>query len=468
MTGVVALAAFTSTCVLAMPRQKGRWTRLSVTTNCRLTCGALRRRRRASPRLAAIIVSSVLLGPGDVQAASVSVRAHPEPVYGHEIVYEAAPGERNRVVLIEERGRFSYLLGPGQWLVRDSGAVLTAGNSCASVDDHTVRCTATPWTMIGGYRLALGDQDDRLDIGPTTSAPGEDMWVVANGGPGDDVLYGGNTEFVLGDRLRGGGGDDELHGQGGPDILIDGDRSGATGDAGPRSDVLDGGTGVDVVSYQGRTASVSVDLSDSAPDGEAGEGDIILGVESITGGRGNDRLAGDDGPNRIDGRGGLDRLIGREGDDEFVLGGRPISCGPGNDTVYSHATRYQSAGALESLQRDCETLAPEHSGLTYRAYPAAVSSRSVTYPIRCPEDSYDETVVCSGTVRLREATGRRRLLASGAFPRGAWTNRPVRTRLTPLGRQLASGRRGVAATVGIAGQNMGTPVRWTIRLKVPR
>ena len=414
-----------------------------------------------------------LLSAVDANAATVTIRPHPEPVYGAEIAFLADPGERNRVVLREEQGRFSNPFdSAGVWVVRDSGAVLTArGPSCAVIDEHAVRCRSSSFgTPIGGYRLALGDRDDTLVVGATASAPGEQMWVVANGGPGDDELSGGETEYVLGDRLRGGGGDDELHGQGGPDILIDGDRSRATGDGGPGPDLLDGGDGEDTASYQGRSRPVSVDLSDAAPDGEAGEGDVLMGIESVTGGRADDRLAGDSGDNVLDGHHGRDQLAGHAGDDVFMRGGRSISCGAGNDRI-SPPRRSARITEREFLQPDCETF--ETGGrLRLDAYPGMVGPRSLIYRMRCPSQFSDDEEVgafCAGKLTLREGSSRRRMLASASFEIERVGR--VRARLSPTGRVLSSRRRGVRASLEIASPHLDPSplapdvVRWGIRLR---
>jgi hypothetical protein len=64
-------------------------------------------------------------------------------------------------------------------------------------------------------------------------------------------------------------------------------------DAGPGDDVIAGGGDLDGVSYATRTASVAVRLDATGTgNGEAGEGDLISGVEDATGGAGNDLLVG--------------------------------------------------------------------------------------------------------------------------------------------------------------------------------
>lgn len=95
----------------------------------------------------------------------------------------------------------------------------------------------------------------------------------AAGGEGNDNLGGGFRD----DTFRGGPGDDTLYGSNGHDIL----DGGAGNDSlrGLEGDLLDGGTGADVIAsafiggfadYSARVAPVTVTLDDIANDGESG------------------------------------------------------------------------------------------------------------------------------------------------------------------------------------------------------
>src|SRR5687768_15541582 len=145
---------------------------------------------------------------------------------------------------------------------------------------------------------------DSVVLDATVTAP-----AALNGGPGNDVL-------------RGGSGDDTVKGDGGHDIL-DGGAGGA--------DVFIGGGGADLADYSKRTDDLAVDIGRLADDGAAGEGDRVgLDVENITGGAGDDRLAGRSGANVLNGGGGDDHLDGLDGNDtlkggdgdDLLVGGR--------------------------------------------------------------------------------------------------------------------------------------------------
>jgi len=237
-------------------------------------------------------------------------------------------------------------------------------------------------TAVEADGLYGGEGDDVLD--------GGDGGDALEGGPGNDTLRGGPGD----DTLKGGTGDgpagrDHLSGDGGRDELDDGD---APSEIGP--DVLIGGSDFDVVhSYwdvvnPDRDRRVVVDLSEPANDGERGEGDSLVNVEMVRGGRRDDRIFGDGDGNAISGEGGDNYLRGRGGDDALIAeaaarhrvhGDRgddliettpwargPFYCGPGSDRVRMPQSgenaerqpdRTRNVGPL--LAGDCESLAQQ-------------------------------------------------------------------------------------------------------------
>ena len=114
------------------------------------------------------------------------------------------------------------------------------------------------------------------------------------------------------DHLRGNGGDNRLDGRGG-------------------FDTLDGGEGSDWAEYSAATQDVQVDLAlgfafddgQQAGDGAAGSPavrDVLISIENVLGGLGNDRLAGSAVANVLDGGPGGDTLMGGAGDDQLIGG----------------------------------------------------------------------------------------------------------------------------------------------------
>jgi hypothetical protein len=191
---------------------------------------------------------------------------------------------------------------------------------------------------------------DTLDASKRTAALSITLDDQANdglAGEGDDVrstvenVYGGSGDDVIvgsaaANTLRGGPGNDRLDGLDGDDLFDE-------GDAASGADVINGGPGVDTVSYAARGIGVHVELCISAAqqgcskpectcaadDGEPGEGDNVVNVEAAVGGAGDDVLVGDDadnafygnaGDDKISGRGGNDTMYGDDGNDTLVGG----------------------------------------------------------------------------------------------------------------------------------------------------
>lgn len=98
--------------------------------------------------------------------------------------------------------------------------------------------------------------------------------------------------------------------------------------------VLDGGAGVDTVSYASAAAGVSVSLAQGAQQITGGAGsDTLLNFENLGGSNFNDTLTGDAGANALEGRAGNDTLSGGAGADVFGYD----ASGNGIDTITDFA-----------------------------------------------------------------------------------------------------------------------------------
>lgn len=439
--------------------------------------------------------------PSAASAATVSVGPSPDRYFVGDVVhYVAAVGERNALTV----GREVRENQEAVWTLRDTGAIVIPGESCSSVDTHTVQCRSRPipdlpqsFQPLSYAVVVLGDLDDELlsdgYIGTASGGPGNDRFSGGGrlfGDAGDDELLGwshvdhldggtGNDRLVGADgndELLGGGGTDRLLGEGGDDSLTDGDRDGAASAGAPGPDVLEAGPGSDTVSYRQRRAAISVDLADAAPDGAPGESDLLSGVESLIGGRGDDRLAGTDGSNTLVGRAGSDRLIARGGADRLDpgTGGGRISCGRGHDGILG-------ATSHDLLHADCEAIRfSENDPPVISAYPRSFEADRVRFRVGCPPDELDGEEIgqtlCGGTIRIRQAAPGSQLLAIGRFRRDHWYRSLIDVRMTALGRRLASRPRGVRATVKLVmhvtsdgdAQGGRSALQWTIRLRNPR
>ena len=88
------------------------------------------------------------------------------------------------------------------------------------------------------------------------------------------------------------------------------------GNAGANS--LDGGAGIDTVSYAGATAAVTVSLAIAGAQNTVGDGvDSLANVENLSGSSFNDTLTGNGGNNLLEGGAGGDLLRGGLGADVF-------------------------------------------------------------------------------------------------------------------------------------------------------
>jgi Ca2+-binding RTX toxin-like protein len=177
---------------------------------------------------------------------------------------------------------------------------------------------------------------DVLIPSPTQGAAGENEQIrrieAIWGGSGDDRLYGRDGD--LGDdSLRGNGGNDHLEARGGDDELLGGDGQdvllGGPGadvirpgghiisppgaatvmvsdgpdhvDGGTNSTIVGGHSQSDLISYDGRTDPLRIDMTQPTTLGAPGEGDTILGVEDVMSGHSDDVIIGDAVQNLISG-----------------------------------------------------------------------------------------------------------------------------------------------------------------------
>jgi hypothetical protein len=443
---------------------------------------------RAAGVLVCVGAASLAVDPAAAFAATVTLKDR----YGADVIYVAALGERNDVVVTERANGAAIEIA-------DPGAVVTASGLCEASDPHTAVCRADKDGLLYQANVKLGDLDDRIsstgvnliadggsgddllmgapdptDRSKLTGGDGDDQLSGngrqrggagndqlnggnegnnLDGGPGNDLLNGGDA----GDRLDGGGGLDALHGGGGPDRLTDGDRD-AVASAPADADTLDGGPGSDTLSYEERTRPVSVRMGGDLNAGAAGEHDRALSFEHAIGGAAGDRLIGNRQANWLTGLGGddrldsgagkddlsggqgRDRLFGRGGDDR-IDGGAGVdvlSCGGGHDVLDVVGRR------SELLPRGCESLVFAYSNrlLWVRPRPHRTRDGGLALRMDCPfvgGEFYDD---CRGEVVIRETRGRRRLLARGSFSIVFTDTFSVPLSVTSVGSRWVAGRLG--------------------------
>jgi Ca2+-binding RTX toxin-like protein len=149
---------------------------------------------------------------------------------------------------------------------------------------------------------------------------------------GNDILPGDDGD----DRLEAGGGNDVLYGNGGSDVMLGsaGDDYVATGLDDAKADWLDGGDGIDTVSYSGATnGGVTIDIGRSYAWGAGIGHDQVFNFEAAIGSAGNDVLIGRDGAgDTLKGYWGNDWLYAGSADDILYGGqGSDVLLGEGDD-----------------------------------------------------------------------------------------------------------------------------------------
>ncbi|MDO9226838.1 MAG: calcium-binding protein [Pseudomonadota bacterium] len=173
-------------------------------------------------------------------------------------------------------------------------------------------------------------------LGTGGDAEGDTLAGIENltGSAWDDTLTGdaGNNS------LAGNAGNDRLVGGAGNDTL--------TGGAG--ADWLDGGTGLDRANYAASASAVLLDLSAGTAAGGDAEGDVLTGIENLTGSAWDDTLVGDAGNNSLAGNAGNDSLVGGGGNDTLSggLGDDLLAGGEGNDALTGGAGADQLDGGI--------------------------------------------------------------------------------------------------------------------------
>lgn len=249
----------------------------------------------------------------------------------------------NGVILDLGSGDFSALLALPESIELDLGTgsngLLVRGTSGADSFRHGMRGASLVLALSAPTRVSLlaegvselgvslGAGDDEL--APFTGNPALTALSVplaAYGDLGNDRLTGGSSDDVF----DGGPGDDMLDGLGGDDIFwASGELDG--------HDTYNGGPGYDYISYDLRSASLALNACVSSgevgcaedecacePSGEADEQDLIVNIEDITAGSGDDVLRGTDvaeslsggpGDDTLHGLGGTDVLYGERGAD---------------------------------------------------------------------------------------------------------------------------------------------------------
>jgi Ca2+-binding RTX toxin-like protein len=292
---------------------------------------------------------------------------------------------------------------PSGVTISDTGTGgITPGAGCAAVNAQAVTCAPGPGQEFVVYAAQLGNGTDSL-VNENLDVQGQ---VIALSATGAKTLTGGPGP----EQFLGGVDDDVLSGGGGDDFLYDG--RGPAGFPTGGNDVLDGGPGADTAVYGAfiDTPPLSLTLDGIANDGEAGETDNLIALETIAAGTGDDTLVGDAASNTLIGGPGADTVTGLGGNDELfgegsgvggalrglvldessdILNGGPgrdgLDCGVGLDVALRDP--------MDDVSPTCERTGAEVAGES-----AAVSGkRKAKILLECPAS---EGIPCAGRVEL--------------------------------------------------------------------
>jgi Ca2+-binding RTX toxin-like protein len=213
----------------------------------------------------------------------------------------------------------------------------------------------------GSDTLAGGDGSDAYYVRDGGDVVSETNAVLATGGT--DTVYSDLSAYTLTANVENG-------------RILSTTVANLTGNtlnnvlyAGAGSNVLDGGSGIDTVSYAyglAGTSGVTVSLAVGTAQATGGSGsDTLTSIENLIGSAYADRLTGNTGANSLgggagndtfDGGAGSDTLAGGDGSDTYVVrdGGDVVSetnavlATGGSDTVYSSLAAYTLTANVEN------------------------------------------------------------------------------------------------------------------------
>ncbi len=199
----------------------------------------------------------------------------------------------------------------GNWLPQVTVNLSNLGGTSGN-DDMII-----PTGLGGGVAVIVGggQGNDRIDASAATL----NAVSTINGGAGDDQIFGSTGNNII----NGGAGDDFIEGGGG------------------LADVLNGGPGIDTLSYEHSRGAVTVDMSTltalggiTVSGGDAVGDQVANNFENAVGSAGADTITGNAGNNVLVGLAGDDTLLGGDGND-IIIGGEgkdTVEGGAGNDT----------------------------------------------------------------------------------------------------------------------------------------
>ncbi len=196
----------------------------------------------------------------------------------------------------------------GRWVYEPEEAEAIRGTSGNDILEGTIESELI--LGFAGNDLIIGNGgadtlDGGADVDTVTylfSASGVNVDLATGTSSGGDAE---NNSLIDIERILGSNFADNLIGDA-QDNLIEGNKG---------ADTLEGGAGIDVLSYRSSKSGVSVNLGTETAAGGDAEGDIFSGFERLFGSDFADNLIGDAQDNLIEGNDGADTLEGGAGKD---------------------------------------------------------------------------------------------------------------------------------------------------------
>ncbi|XVV16228.1 calcium-binding protein [Actinoplanes sp. CA-131856] len=179
------------------------------------------------------------------QAASGGIAYLAKYKSGDVVVYKAANGSTNRVVVTN---------GPKHYISIDDTAPIRAGAGCKAVKGDRTKVLCGIGELTQRVQVSTFDRADSI----TNKTR---LQLLAYGGTGNDTIRGASA----GDILYGGSGADKLYGNGGAD-RIHGDSGNDRLDGGAGNDTLNGGAGKDQLVGGAGTNHLISDRADQPTD----------------------------------------------------------------------------------------------------------------------------------------------------------------------------------------------------------
>jgi Ca2+-binding RTX toxin-like protein len=204
---------------------------------------------------------------------------------------------------------------------------------------------------VGADTMVGDDGNDTYYVNHAGDVIIETDYSFTGGTSGTDYVHSYLNAYTLGDNVENGrihlSGTASLTGNSLNNLLY----------AGAGSNVLDGDTGTDTVSYYYATASITVSLASTTAQTTGGSGtDTLYSVENLTGSNYNDSLTGNVGRNVLNGGAGADTMTGGDGNDSYyvdntddvVIETNTTASTGGTDHVHSYLSAYTLGANVEN------------------------------------------------------------------------------------------------------------------------